>query len=254
MKPKSIALVNQKGGVGKTTTAVNLAWQLADNGFSTLLVDLDPQANATSGLGFEKTLPKNVYEVIVNGKDANHAIQGTPLDNLFLLPSNADLSGAEVELVSREQREFLLKNSLAELGFDIIVIDCPPSLGLLTINALTAASYIITPVQAEYYALEGLGQLMGTVQAIKESTNPGLNVLGVLLTMYDKRNSLSSQVLKEISEYFGDQVFESYIPRNIRLAEAPSFGQTIFTYDRWSKGAKAYKNLAKEVADRLSAA
>jgi chromosome partitioning protein len=252
MKQTIIAMVNQKGGVGKTTTAINVAAQLADDTHSVLLVDLDPQGNATSGLGVPREqAAKTTYDVLVDGTPLAEAVHETHVPNLFVLPANSDLAGAEVELVSKLQREFALQKALQSATYTFIIIDCPPSLGLLTINALTAAHSVLIPVQAEYYALEGLSQLLNTVQAVKASTNPQLELLGIALTMFDKRNSLSEQVEVEVKNYFGDKLFKTVIPRNVRLAEAPSYGRTIYEHDRWSKGARAYKALAKEVSDRL---
>jgi chromosome partitioning protein len=248
MTKNIIAVVNQKGGVGKTTTTVNVAAQLASSKHSVLIVDLDPQGNATSGLGFPKEQASaTTYEVLCEGLPLSSAVQESNVAQLFVLPANSNLAGAEVELVGRAQREFALKHALETAAYDYILIDCPPSLGLLTINALTAASSVFIPVQAEYYALEGLSQLLNTIQAVRGSTNPKLELLGVALTMYDKRNSLSEQVHQEIRNYFGDKLLKTIIPRNVRLAEAPSFGRTIFEHDRWSKGARAYKALASEV-------
>src|SRR5665213_2093687 len=251
MTQKIIAVVNQKGGVGKTTTAINVAAQLAGSG-KVLLVDLDPQGNATSGLGLTKEeTTKTTYDVLCGGAQLMDVVRETHVAQLFVLPANANLAGAEVELVGTTEREFALRRALASANYDFIIIDCPPSLGLLTINALTAAKLVFIPVQAEYYALEGLSQLLNTVQAVRQSTNPGLELLGIVLTMFDKRNSLSEQVESEVRQYFGDKLFKTIIPRNVRLAEAPSYGQTIFEHDRWSKGARAYKALAKEIRDRL---
>lgn len=251
MTQKIIAVVNQKGGVGKTTTAINVAAQLATSGQSVLLVDLDPQGNATSGLGIAKDQAVTMYEVLCEAAQLTTAVQETNVAKLFVLPSNSNLAGAEVTLVNQANREFALSQALQTASFDVVLIDCPPSLGLLTINALTAANFVLIPVQAEYYALEGLSQLLNTIQAVKHSTNPQLELLGIALTMYDKRTSLGEQVRDEVQKYFGDKLFKTLIPRNIRLAEAPSYGRTIFEHDRWSKGARSYKALAREVRDRL---
>ncbi len=252
MTQKIIAVVNQKGGVGKTTTAINVAAQLANPNRSVLLIDFDPQGNASSGLAIPKANGlKTIYDVMGGGSSLSDVIQKTNVAQLYVAPSNSNLAGAEVELVRQDQREFVLSKSLSESKYDCIIIDCPPSLGLLTINALTAATTILIPVQSEYYALEGLSQLLSTIQAVRSSTNPNLELLGIVLTMFDKRNSLSEQVLTEIKSYFGENLFKTIIPRNVRLAEAPSFGKTIFEHDKWSKGARAYKSLAKEVVSRL---
>jgi chromosome partitioning protein len=246
-----IAVVNQKGGVGKTTTAINVAAQLAGPKLPVLLVDLDPQGNATSGLGLPKEQgAQTTYDVICGGVPFANAVQETHVAQLFVLPANANLAGAEVELVGTAQREFALQRAIQAANYDYIIIDCPPSLGLLTINGLTAATSVLIPVQAEYYALEGLSQLLNTIQAVRGSTNPRLELLGIALTMFDKRNSLSEQVQAEVENYFGDKLFKTIIPRNVRLAEAPSYGRTIYEHDRWSKGARAYKALAKEVQAR----
>lgn len=251
MTKTTIAVVNQKGGVGKTTTSINVAAQLANEGATVLLVDLDPQGNATSGLGLPtKKAKRTTYHVLAGDTDLASAIAETHIERLYVLSSNPDLAGAEVELVSRSKREYALQKALEAATYDYVVIDCPPSLGLLTINALTAANKVLIPVQTEYYALEGLSQLLATIQAVRRSTNPGLELLGIALTMYDKRNSLSEQVHVELQNYFGEQIFKSIIPRNVRLAEAPSFGKTIYEHDRWSKGARAYKALAKEIRSR----
>lgn len=252
MTQKIIAVVNQKGGVGKTTTAINVAAQLTAAKTSVLLIDLDPQGNATSGLGLQKEqAAKTTYDVMCEGISLADAVQESHVAQLFVLPANANLAGAEVSLVSRPRREFALSEVLAAASYEYIIIDCPPSLGLLTINALTAANSVMIPVQAEYYALEGLSQLLDTIQAVRGSTNPRLELLGIALTMFDKRNSLSEQVQSEVQKYFGDKLFTTVIPRNVRLAEAPSYGRTIYEHDRWSKGARAYKALAKEVQVRL---
>lgn len=248
-----VAVVNQKGGVGKTTTAINIAAQLADSKHKVLLVDLDPQGNATSGLGIMKdSAPVTSYEVLRGDGQLVNAIHESNVAQLYVMPANNNLAGAEVDLVNRPQREYVLKQALASATYEYIIIDCPPSLGLLTINALTAADRVLIPVQAEYYALEGLSQLLNTIQAVKQATNPDLSLLGIALTMFDKRNSLSDQVFKEVENYFGDALFKTVIPRNVRLAEAPSYGRTIYEHDKWSKGARAYKSLAKEVRDRLN--
>lgn len=255
MTQRITAVVNQKGGVGKTTTAINLAAQLAGAQSPVLLIDLDPQGNATSGLGLAKEqAPSTSYEVLGGAVVVAKAAQETHVAQLFVVPANANLAGAEVELVDRPRREFVLADALGDKGlerFSHIIIDCPPSLGLLTINALTAASDVLIPVQAEYYALEGLSQLLNTIQAVRGSTNPRLELLGIVLTMFDKRNSLSEQVQAEVRNYFGDKLFETIIPRNVRLAEAPSYGKTIYEHDRWSKGARAYKAFAKEFQSRI---
>ena len=248
----TIAVLNQKGGVGKTTTAVNLGAYLARGGKSVLLVDLDPQANATSGLGVDKqNLDSTMYDALFQHQEAPNIIRDTLVSGLKLLPSNANLAGAEVQLVDTLQRELQLKLMLEQFNYDISLVDCPPSLGLLTVNALSAADYVLIPVQTEYYALEGLSQLLAVIQRVKDALNPKLEILGVLLTMFDSRTSLSDQVMDEVKKHFGDKVFETIIPRNVRLAEAPSFGQPISEHDKWSKGAKAYKQLSKEVLKRI---
>lgn len=252
MKQTIIAVINQKGGVGKTTTATNLAAQLASEATPVLLVDLDPQGNATSGLGVDKEIEPTTYETLFGQARLDQAVRPANREGLYILPANANLAAAEVELVGQLQREYALRRALEPAAYSYIIIDCPPALGLLTINALSAATSILIPVQSEYYALEGLGQLLATVQRVKEALNPGLDLLGVALTMYDKRTSLSEQVMAELKNHFGDKLFKTIIPRNVRLAEAPSFGKTIFEHDRWSKGARAYKNLAKEVEKRVN--
>ncbi len=244
-----IAVVNQKGGVGKTTTAVNLSAALSIIGKTVLLVDLDPQANATSALGVDhNTLKKGVYEVILGQTPAADVVVATPHQNFHLLPATVGLAGANVELVYQEGREFKLGGGLNEVkkNYDFVLIDCPPSLGLLTINGLTAADHVLIPVQAEYFALEGLGQLLNTVSLVQQNLRPQLSVMGAVITMFDNRNRLSGQVMEELYKYFPHRVFRSVIPRNIRLTESPSYGKSIFGYDPGSKGAKAYERLARE--------
>lgn len=251
-----IAVINQKGGVGKTTTVINLATYLAKMGLKILLIDLDPQANATSGLGVDKLqLNKTIYHGLLEKTPEEELLITTQVDNLHLLPSNADLAGAEVRLAGMTTgRDRLLAEFLrhSQKNYDLILIDCPPSLGLLTINALVAATDVLIPLQAEYYAMEGLSQLLQVVQRVQQRANQTLQTLGIVITMYDSRTSLSHQVQAEIVKTFGNLVFKTVIPRNIRLAEAPSHGQPIAEYDKWSKGARAYKSLAKEVKDRVS--
>ena len=247
-----LAVLNQKGGVGKTTTAINLASYLAKDGRSVLVVDIDPQGNTTSGLGVDKQgLSVTLYDVLFSRAEVSKALKKIGKDKLFLLPSNAQLAGSEIELVELPGREYYLKHVLEGLSYDFIIIDCPPSLGLLTVNALSAATDVLIPVQAEYYALEGLSQLLSVIQQVQGGLNPNLNLLGLVLTLYDPRNSLSDQVKDELSKHFGDKLFETIIPRNVRLAEAPSFGKPIMEYDKWSKGARAYKALTKELEGKI---
>lgn len=246
------ATVNQKGGVGKTTTAVNLASYLATFGKKILLVDSDPQGNATSGLGINRDDIKScMYDVIINGAEFPSIIKPTAISGLDIAPATPRLAGAEVELTEIESRESRLKNAMMDLRqkYDYLLIDCPPSLSLLTVNALTAADQVIIPIQCEYYALEGLSQLVKTIELIKKSLNPDLRICGILLTMYDSRTLLSEQVVEETRQHFGGKVFKTMIPRNVRLAEAPSFGQPIVFYDPSSSGAVAYENLSREILD-----
>lgn len=238
--------------MGKTTTAINVGAYLAASGRKVLLVDDDPQGNTTSGLGVEKNkLDLTLYDVLFSRAEAAKIIQKTATDNLFVLPANAKLAGAEVELVSLDQRELQLKRVLDSLDYDYILIDCPPSLSLLTVNALAAADDVLIPVQAEYYALEGLSQLLDVIHHVKQALNPSLNVLGLVVTLYDSRNSLSEQVKQELKKHFGAKLFDTVVPRNVRLAEAPSFGRTIAEHDKQSRGALAYQQLAKELEAKV---
>jgi len=250
-----ISIVNQKGGVGKTTTAVNLGAYLAEKGKFVLIVDLDPQANATSGIGVDhQNLEHGVYEAVLGTVAMRDIVQPTAHQGLHLAPATTALAGLNIELVEMENREFKLRESMMEIrnDYDFILIDCPPTLGLVTLNGIVAADEILIPVQAEYYALEGLGQLLETIQLVKERIRPEVDVLGAVITMYDSRTKLSDDVLHELYKYFPNNIFRSVIPRNVRLAEAPSFGRSIAHFDASSKGAKAYERLAQEVLERES--
>jgi chromosome partitioning protein len=250
---RMLGIVNQKGGVGKSTTAVNLAACLGEAGKKVLLVDLDPQGNATSGFGMDKNQRAQcVYNALLEDLELAALIEPVEIEHVFVVPATIQLAGAEIELVSVMSRENKLKSLLSAVvnDFDFILIDCPPSLGLLTLNALTAADGLIIPIQCEYYALEGLSKLLETVRLVKNNLNPNLEVFGVVMTMYDSRTKLSQQVVDEVRDFFGDTMFKTLIPRTVRLSEAPSFGQPVTLYDPSGKGAAAYRDLAKEVIDR----
>ena len=245
---KIVSIANQKGGVGKTTTTVNLSAILAKKGKKILLIDADPQGNATSGIGMDKDIELSTYDLLVSEEPAVDIIKRTEIKNLYICPSNLNLAGAEVQLVSMMSREQRLKEKLDQVKdqFDYIFIDCPPSLGLITLNAFTASNSVLIPVQCEYYALEGLGQLINTVELVKKHLNKDLYIEGALLTMYDIRTNLSNQVVKEVKRYFSNRVYKTVIPRNVRVSEAPSYGLPITIYDPHSKGAKSYEKLGKE--------
>lgn len=251
---KTICIFNQKGGVGKTTTNINLCSYLALEGYKVLAIDLDPQGNTTSGLGFDKRkIEKSVYDILTSDTSLKDVIRECEIvNNFYLAPSTMELAGAEVELITKESRENILKEKIAEIkgNFDFVFIDCPPSLGFLSINALSAADSVFIPIQCEFYALEGVGQLINTVQLVKKSLNKNLEIEGVVLTMFDGRTNLSNEVVTEVQKYFKDKVYNSTIPRNIRLAESPSFGLPIALYDDNCKGAESYENLAKEFLSR----
>ena len=249
--PHVLAIANQKGGVGKTTTTVNLGAALAEEGFRVLVVDLDPQGNATTGLGVNpRDVSGSIYDVILNDVPIEDIVEPTSLKNLFVAPATIDLAGAEIELVPAMSRELRLKRAIdrARADYDIVVIDCPPSLGLLTVNGLAAADDVIVPIQCEYYALEGLGQLLRNVGLVQSNLNPTLDVRGIVMTMYDGRTRLADQVVDEVRSYFGAKVYRTIVPRTVRLSEAPSFGQPITVFASTSRGAKAYRDLAQEVS------
>ncbi|HEV2758008.1 MAG TPA: AAA family ATPase [Acidimicrobiales bacterium] len=249
--PRIMAIANQKGGVGKTTTAVNLGAALAELGYRVLVVDLDPQGNATTGLGINaRNLQSSIYDVLLNDMSLEDCIEPTAVRNLFLAPAMIDLAGAEIELVPAFSRELRLRRALVELGdeYDFVMIDCPPSLGLLTVNGLAAATEVVVPIQCEYYALEGLGQLLRNVELVQRNLNPPLDLGAIILTMFDARTKLSDQVAREVRQHFGGKVCRNIVPRTVRLSEAPSFGQPIIVFDSTSRGAIAYRELAKEVS------
>ena len=249
--PRTIAMANQKGGVGKTTSAINLIASLADMGYRVLVIDLDPQGNATTGLGINaRNLRYSVYDVLMRDAPMEDCVEATSIRNLFIVPTTIDLAGAEIELVPAFSRELKLKRAIARVidDFDFVIIDCPPSLGLLTINALAAATEIVVPIQCEYFALEGLGQLLRNVNLVQANLNPQLEISAIILTMYDARTKLSDQVMREIRSHFGERVCKNIVPRSVRLSEAPSFGQPITVFDPTSRGAIAYRELAKEIS------
>lgn len=245
---KVVSIANQKGGVGKTTTSVNLSTILAKKGKKVLMIDADPQGNASSGVGIDKDVEESVYDILINDTEIEKVAKKTNIKNLSICPSNINLAGAEVELVSMMSREYRLKEKLDPIkdNYDYIIIDSPPSLGLVTLNAFTASDSVLIPVQCEYYALEGLGQLINTINLVKKHLNKNIEIEGALLTMYDIRTNLSNQVVKEVKKYFNDKVYKNVIPRNVKLSEAPSYGMPITIYDPRSKGAKSYEKFAKE--------
>ncbi len=246
-----IAVTNQKGGVGKTTTTINVAYNLVKNGKKVLLVDLDPQGNATSGLGLPKT-GATTRDVLSGKATLAETAKESPYKDLWVLPTDSELATLETEIAQAKDRAIRLKKVLTDIPYDVVLIDCPPSLGLLTVNALTASNSVIIPVQTEYYALEGLGQLLETMKLVRQALNPRLAILGVVMTMHNARMTLSAQVEEQLRKNFKDRLFETIVPRNIRVAEAPSHGKPVGEYDKWSKGARAYKQLTKEVMERLS--
>ncbi len=253
--PRVIAIANQKGGVGKTTTAVNLGASLSELGYRVLIVDLDPQGNATTGLGIDiRNLDGSVYESLMGDSPLEDCIEATSVRNLFVAPSNMDLAGAEIELVPVFSRELKLRRAVEEVkdDYDFVLIDCPPSLGLLTVNGLAAADDVVVPIQCEYYALEGLGQLVNNVNLVRSNLNPVLDIRGIVLTMYDARTKLADQVVQEVRSHFGDRAYETVVPRTVRLSEAPSYGQPIIVFDNASRGSDAYRALAQEVAERVA--
>ena len=257
MTTRVVAIANQKGGVGKTTTTVNLGAALAERDLRVLVIDLDPQGNASTGLGLDtRAVDTSMYDVLLHDQPLEDCIEPTSVKGLFVAPSNLDLAGAEVELVPAFSREQRLKRTIEPVldQFDFVLIDCPPSLGLLTVNAFAAASEVLVPIQCEYYALEGVSQLLSTIRLIQKNLNPGLNIIGILLTMFDRRVNLSMQVAREVRHYFKEKVFRTIIPRNIKLTEAPSFGKPIFLYDIRSPGAMSYLNLATEIIERTQKA
>lgn len=245
---KIVSIANQKGGVGKTTTSINLSTILAKKGKKVLMIDADPQGNASSGVGVDKEVEESVYDILIGDTEIKDVVMKTNIKNLYVCPSNINLAGAEVELVSVMSREYRLKEKLDEVKdeYDYIIIDCPPSLGLITLNAFTASDSVLIPVQCEYYALEGLGQLINTINLVKKHLNKNIDIEGALLTMYDARTNLSNQVVKEVKKYFNDKVYKNVIPRNVKLSEAPSYGMPISIYDPRSKGAKSYEKFVKE--------
>lgn len=256
--PQIIAIANQKGGVGKTTTSINLAAALAEIGQRVLVVDIDPQGNASTGLGIEAdNRDMTAYDLLVDAAPLDQVVQATEINGLCIIPATVDLSSADIELISNEKRSFLLHDALrqpamGQLGFDYVLIDCPPSLNLLTVNAMVAAHSILVPLQSEFFALEGLSQLMLTVREVRQTANPNLRIEGIVLTMYDKRNNLSLQVEQDARDNLGDLVFQTLIPRNVRVSEAPSFAMPVLSYDTNSQGAKAYRALAQEIMTKHS--